>query len=478
MKSIRVKLWVGMMILVGAIMVLLWLFQIVFLNQFYSVLEIGELQKDAREIVNEIENLKDIGQIRSADGLLDELEDFVYKNQISIEVIDREYNVIYQGTSGNKMSFPGVMQDSFLETAKKALSGEESKKEVTHPKFGYQFMMIGIPIYDNHSVEGAVAIIMPMAAIAETVHILESQLVIITCILLIISLLISYKLSKTLSDPILRISRQAESYAAGEYEVRIPAVQDDELGKLAKRMNDMGESLARNEKLQKELIANVSHELRTPLTLIRGYAETLRDVTGENPQKREKQLGIIIEESERLGNIVEDILNLSQLQAGAVMIEKEPFSLKEMLEVIKEHYELGTYGRELVFVGVMELRENLIGDKNKLQQVFHNLIGNAFRHSENNQQVEVAVIPTGNTVRIEVRDKGEGIAKEDIDHVFERYYKGKRKDGKKSSGTGLGLAIVKNILEMHQAAYGVESVLGEGSTFWFELDKEHSHTSF
>lgn len=472
MKSIRTKLWVGMMFLVGIIMVLLWLFQIVFLNQFYSFLEVGELQKNARKIVKEIENLEDIGQINTTGGINEVLDDFIYKNQISLEVIDTEYNVIYQGTSGNNINFPGVVKESFLETAKTALSGKESKSEVTHPKFGYQFMMIGIPVFNQNMIEGAVVIVMPMAAIAETVHILKSQLVIITCILFIISLLVSYKLSKTLSDPILKISRQAENYAVGEYDVRIADVQDDELGKLAKRMNDMGEALARNEMLQKELIANVSHELRTPLTLIRGYAETLRDVTGENPQKREKQLGIIIEESERLGNIVEDILNLSQLQAGAVALEKESFSLKEMLGVIKEHYELGLEGRRLEFVGVMELQENLIGDRSKIQQVFYNLIGNAFRHSENNKPVQVVVIPKELTVRIEVRDQGEGIAKEDIDHVFERYYQGKRVDGTKSSGTGLGLAIVKNILEMHQTTYGVESEIGKGSSFWFELQKE------
>jgi signal transduction histidine kinase len=317
-----------------------------------------------------------------------------------------------------------------------------------------------------------------LAAIAETVNILKSQLIIITFTLFVISLLVSYKLSKILADPILKISHQAESYSAGEYKVRISAVQDDELGKLAKRMNNMGEALARNERLQKELISNVSHELRTPLTLIRGYAETLRDVTGENPQKREKQLGIIIEESERLGKIVEDILNLSRLQAGAVTLEKEPFSLKEMIGVIKEQYEFGADERVIKLVGVMELQVNLSGDKNKIQQIFYNLIGNAIRHSKKNQPVEVVAIENEKTVRIEVRDHGDGIAKEDIEHIFERYYKVTRESGTKSNGTGLGLAIVKNILEMHHAPYGVESKLGEGSIFWFVLEKENPHISF
>lgn len=135
-------------------------------------------------------------------------------------------------------------------------------------------------------------------------------------------------------------------------------------------------------------------------------------------------------------------------------------------------------GKHLDLVGVSELEENLLGDKDSIQQVFYNLIGNAFRHSRANQSVVVAAMPNEKTVRIEVRDRGEGIAEEDIEHVFERYYKGKRTDGKKGDGTGLGLAIVKSILDMHQVPYGVESKLGEGTVFWFELEKENSHTSF
>lgn len=478
MKSIRAKLWGGMMILVVVIIVLLWLFQIVFLDKFYTVLEIGGVRKSAESIVTEIEKLSDINQINNEESIQANIENYVYEKQLSVEIIDYDYNVLYQKTSGSNINMPGVIQEAFLEVTQKAMSGEESRLVVTHPKFGYEFTIIGIPIMNENIVKGVLTVTMPMASIDETVDILKSQLIIITCVLLIVSLLISYKLSNKFADPISKISRLADSYAKGEYHTRINQISDDEIGKLAKRMNDMGDALERNDVLQKELIANVSHELRTPLTLIRGYAETLRDVTGENPEKREKQLGVIIEESERLGNIVEDILNLSRLQAGAVTLAIENFSLKEMLASIKEHFELGEMGKHLDLVGVLELEESLLGDKDNIQQVFYNLIGNAFRHSRPNQSVVVVAIPNEKTVRIEVRDQGEGIAEEDIEHIFERYYKGKRTDGKKGDGTGLGLAIVKSILDMHQVPYGVESKLGEGTVFWFELEKENSHISF
>jgi len=478
MKSIRTKLWFGMMILVGIIIILLWLFQIVFLEKFYSVLELREVTKKANSIIEEIEYLDNVNEISESVQITEAIDSFIYEKQLSLNVIDTSYNIVYQASSGNSANTPGKMKEVVGKASKTAMKGIEFKQEVTHPKFGYQFMIIGVPIYHGDVVQGAMILTLPMASVNDTADILKKQLIIITGILLLVSLLISFRLSKNFADPISKISKQAESYASGHYAERINNAGDDEIGQLAKRMNDMGEALAQNDILQRELIANVSHELRTPLTLIQGYAETLRDVTGDKPDKREKQLGIIIEESERLSKIVEDILNLSQLQSGAVILEKESFSLNEMLINIKEHYELQQETRTFQIIGAFELKDNLFGDKKRIEQVFYNLINNAFRHTKEDDLVQVLVTQKPDNVKIELRDQGEGIAKEDINHIFERYYKGKRVDGKKSNGTGLGLAIVKSILEMHEVTFGVESEQGKGTTFWFELDKDNSHTSF
>ena len=466
------------MLLVGIIIFLLWLFQIIFLEQFYTVLETGAIKKNAKKIVYEIQTLTELEQMTTTQEISNQIEEFILKNQISVEVIDAKYHILYQGASGNTLSMPGMMRESLSEMAKETLAGMETEREVSHPKFGYGFLVMGIPIFDAEVVEGAMILVMPIAAIEETVSILKVQLILITAILLFISLFVSYKLSKNLAHPILAISRQAESYAQGKYDVRNNAVHEDELGILADRMNHMGVALAENEKLQKELIGNVSHELRTPLTLIRGYAETLRDVTGENKQKRERQLGVIIEESERLGNIVGDMLNLSRLQAGAINFIEEEFSLKEMLNLIKEHYESGVEEKRLQFVGGMEKEEHLLGDQEKLQQVFFNLIDNALRHSDKGTPVVITTISTKESIQIEVKDYGEGILAEDLPHIFERYYIGKQEEQKHKSGTGLGLAIVKSILELHNAEFGVTSERGVGSVFWFRLKKANAHTSF
>jgi len=478
MKSIRTKLWLGMMILVGVVIMLLWLFQIVFLEKFYSSLEIRAIMKNAKGVITEIEKLDGVYQVGDSSDVIEVLDNFIYSKQLSVQISDVSGNILYQSASSNNMAMPGMLKETVSEVVSNALQGIETKKEVDHPKFGNKFMIIAAPIYLEDMVQGAMIITVPMASVEDTAAILKKQLILITAILLLVSVMISFRLSKVFTKPILDISKLAENYSLGKFDTRIHSVSSDEIGHLAQRMNHMGEELTRNEILQKELIANVSHELRTPLTLIRGYAETLRDVTGAFPEKREKQLGVIIEESERLSNIVEDILSLSQLQAGVGTIEIESFSLKNMLVGIRERYELQEETRTFKISGVTELTNNLLGDKRRVEQVFYNLINNAFHHTKEDDIVEIRVTQSKDRVKIEVKDTGEGIEEEDLKHIFERYYKGKRLDGNKTTGTGLGLAIVKSILDMHRVSFGVESKVGQGTTFWFELKKDNSHTSF
>jgi len=234
----------------------------------------------------------------------------------------------------------------------------------------------------------------------------------------------------------------------------------------------MGQQLSKIEQLRKDLIANVSHELRTPLSLIRGYAETIRDVTGNVPDKREKQLGIIIEETERLGKIVDDILNLSQLQTGYLSLNKSRFPIMKTLAAVVKRYDVLSQktGVQIVLQGSSD---GLVeADEARIEQVLYNLINNGFNHTPRGGTITVNAIDGLKAVRVEVSDTGSGIPEEDLPHIWDRYYKAEKASGKRrAAGTGLGLAIVKSVLEAHQAAYGVESKREVGTTFWFELKK-------
>lgn len=259
--------------------------------------------------------------------------------------------------------------------------------------------------------------------------------------------------------------------ASGDFSVRINTKKQDEIGKLADTINYLGQQLSKIEQLRKDLIANVSHELRTPLSLIRGYAETIRDVSGNFPEKREKQLEIIIEETERLSRIVDDILNLSQLQSGYIALNKGRFVIKDVLNAVVKRYDVLS---EKTGVKIIQNSFNdaiLEADESRIEQVLYNLINNAFNHTQKGGTITVRTIDLPGAVRFEVSNTGSGIPEVDIPHIWERYYKADKTSGKQSIGTGLGLAIVKGVLEAHQAVFGVESLEDQETTFWFELKK-------
>jgi signal transduction histidine kinase len=300
---------------------------------------------------------------------------------------------------------------------------------------------------------------------------MKKQLVYITLILIAATLLLSFLLSRSFTKPILDITKVSMAMAAGNLSARINSKRKDEIGRLAETINFMGNELTKTEQLRKDLIANVSHELRTPLSLIKGYAETIRDVSGKDEEKRERHLGIIIDESDRLSGIVEDILNLSQMQAGYVDLKLERIRMDEMLERLVKRYEILS---ESTGVGIAcdKAAEVFVeGDEARIEQVIYNLINNAYNHSPKGSVIHINTTERGNKVRVEVSDSGEGIPQDELQNIWERFYKVDKSGKRKRAGTGLGLAIVKSILDAHGAAYGVDSLPGSGATFWFELKK-------
>jgi signal transduction histidine kinase len=273
---------------------------------------------------------------------------------------------------------------------------------------------------------------------------------------------------------ILKIKEVAESISRGNFGVKLNLARDDEIGELADTIDYMSEELSKVEQLRKDLIANVSHELRTPLSLIRGYAETIKDVSGEDAEKREKGLNIIIDESERLGNIVDDILSLSQLQSGNFKLNREEVFISRAIKDIARKFEVLITEKKIEFVFKSLDEAKVLADRRKLEQVIYNLVGNAINYTPEGGAVEIKVDVINTLFRVSIWNSGKGISSAEIKNIWERYYRTENNDNNNSStstsiaiGTGLGLAIVKSILEAHNFEYGVESIEGEGTTFWF-----------
>ena len=468
MKSIRMRLWSGMMILSAVVILLIFLFQIVFLERFYTEMEISAAGRDVAELVSEIELYGDLREAAVSPDIIEKADQISYDRNMQVQIALSDDGIIYSSQSGGDR-MPGMMQSETAKALISALGGEEYRNQTVHNRFGNKIAIMGFPVMSDAGVDGAVLVSFSLASVEDTAEILKKQLVIIALVIMVVSVIISSVLSKKFTEPVRLISEAAEAYSRGELEKRLPDLGEDETGQLARRMNEMGEALTRNEMLKKELISNVSHELRTPLTIIRGYAEAMRDITGDDAEKRGRQLGVIIEQSGRLGNIVEDMLSLSKLQSGTETLRLEPFSVYDILEEIRLMYGANSEKRTFEISGEDCRGREVAGDRRKIEQVLYNFISNAFVHTSPEDSVEVRISENGGFMRIEVADSGPGISEEDIGHVFERYYKGSRDKDSVSSGTGLGLAIVKGILELHKAPYGVESEPGSGAVFWFEL---------
>ncbi len=402
----------------------------------------------------------------------EKLATFAFNNNIYAEVIDKNGESLYvTGSSVSAGKMPIIDSGELEGIVDEILSGEEVELPVTHPQFGSEFSLIGIPIEISGEITHAMLIITPLAPMEDTASILKGQLIYITITLLFAALLITLFLSRSFSNPILDMKRVSEQMASGNFSARISTKRKDEIGQLAETINNMGEQLSKIDQLRKDLIANVSHDLRTPLSLIRGYAETLRDVTGKDPQKREKQLGIIIEETERLSKIVDDILNLSQLQSGNVLLSISKFNMSELIQTTVKSYSLLSEKNDINIIK-QDLFDVLIeADEVRISQVLHNLINNACTHTPRGGTITVKMIDKNDSVRVEIADTGSGISAEELPHIWERYYKADKTSEKKTTGTGIGLAIVKGVMEAHKERFGVNSQKCKGTTFWFELKK-------
>lgn len=301
-----------------------------------------------------------------------------------------------------------------------------------------------------------------------TTQILKTILLMSSTFLICLSFVISFFISSRVSKPIINISRSAQKLITGEFNVQIKENEYTEIKRLTENLNMASEEIAKIETLQKDLMANVSHDLRTPLTMIKAYAEMIRDLSGNNPEKREKHLQVIIDEADRLTLLVSDILNLSKLQSGVVEMDIKPINFSEDLKEIVSRFSM----LEQTEIK-LEVQEDIYinADHKQLGQSVYNLIINAINYSRDEDIVTVRLYTIKNgKVRFEVSDTGVGIPKEQLPYIWERYYKVDRSENHKRAvkGTGLGLSIVKGIFERHHFRYGIDSEVGKGSTFWFE----------
>ena len=448
------------MFFTAVVFILLWLFQIVFLENFYEGMKISDVKQKAVTILEHYGE-EDYSAL---------LTNMAINNDLCIEITDKYNRALYsKDVMGRNCLIHGPNNicyqfiQKLKESGKRTLYFKEFNNTINSDTL---IMVSAIGSLDDP--EGYLVINTPLAPIGSTASIIKKQLVIITFYLLVLGLIISFFMSRRIADPITRITKSAEQLAAGKYDTKFEGGGYLEIQQLANTLTYAGQEISKVDSMQRDLIANVSHDLRTPLTMLKAYAEMIRDLSGDNPQKRNEHLEIIIEETDRLAQLVNDILDLSKLEDGNQKLNYSEFSITEVLDGIIARYK-GISKQSDYNIHFQPDKDVMVRcDVIKIQQVIYNLINNAINYTGDDKQVFVRQINKPDCVRIEVSDTGEGISQDKISLIFDKYYRSENHK-REVVGTGLGLSIVKAILKKHGYNFGVYSVIGTGSTFWFEI---------
>jgi two-component system OmpR family sensor kinase len=293
---------------------------------------------------------------------------------------------------------------------------------------------------------------------------------------LVVSLALAWLLARWISAPLRRLSRAARQVAAGDLEVQITPAGPQEARDVATAFNHMVAEVRKSQRVQRDFVANVSHELKTPLTSIQGFAQAIQDGTASDTQGRAHAAQVIYDEADRLRRLVEALLDLARLESGQSNLVMGPVDLGALLSRVADQQAVVAAKR-----GIQIVREwhpelpGLIGDGDRLAQVFINLFDNAVRHSPEGGRVAIQARVHGGWCSVSVTDHGPGISPQDQPRVFERFFKvDKARSGGEGRGTGLGLAISREIVIAHGGRIQVESSLGQGSRFVVELPLSRS----
>lgn len=461
-RSIKVRAWLLFEIVVIAMLAFTYFFLIAMFPNFYEWMKTYEISDALMEIRTNWNSDK-IGYIIKTQAA---------KKKMYIEIIIPAVGKSYvEDKLGGNFSFTIIGKEGFLNNIRESDNGIVYKR-FRDEQEDNSILMAGSYIgQDKSDPEAYIIICNYLQPIGTTVSIFVRQFYFVGLIIMVLTIFMSMLFANKVSEPIIRINKAAKELPQGKFNVEISNRDYEEIKQLSETLTSASKEIAKSDDLRRELMANISHDLRTPLTMIKAYAEMIRDISGDNPEKRERHLKVIIDETDRLSSLVTDILDLSKLQAGVTEMHLETFNFSLRLAGMVSRFDIM---KENGIVVDLHADDNIIitADITKLEQVVYNLINNAVTYVGDDDTVIVRLFrKDGGMIRFEVEDHGEGISAENLPYIWDRYYKVSERNSthkRAKMGSGIGLAIVKSVLEQHGFLYGAQSREGAGSTFWFE----------
>jgi len=389
-------------------------------------------------------------------------------------IVDTEGNILYIQTANDQAPSKLLMEPGFKE---RVLRGEDIVFAGKITGVNDEMFLVAVPIKKNNQVIGSVVIYSPIADIKQHVNSILAIALIGALIGIILATVLSIFVSRKLIRHLIKMEETARHIAEGEFGRQIEVSSEDEVGRLARSFNRMStqlkekiEAIERLDSLRQELLSDVSHELRTPLTVIQGFSEAVLDGLVKTKEQERLYLRNIIDESERLGRLVDDLLDLKGMEAAKTFDEMEYVVLNKLAQVTVERLRYMANSKEIKLTLTMQEQSITVwGNIDRLKQVLTNLVDNAIKHSEAGGAVCVELGMKNNDTYISVKNFGAVIPIDELENIWERFYKVDKSRSRRGTGTGLGLSIVKKIVEMHGGKVSAESKPERGTVFTIYL---------
>ncbi len=293
----------------------------------------------------------------------------------------------------------------------------------------------------------------------------------------LLSVLLAVLITRSVARPLQGLAEASEAIAQGEYEQQLPLSGPDEVRRVAASFNEMAAQVAASHQAQRDLVANISHDLRTPLTSIRGWSQALVDGTAAGGDRQQQAATVIYAEAERMERMVEQLLDLARMEAGQLQLARQPVDLGQLLTEVKESFGPRAQEKGVTLILALQPAPEVLGDRDRLTQVFANLLDNALSHTPAGGQIRLALyLLSDGQVEVIVQDNGQGIPQEELSRIFERFYQvdKSRAGSAEGRGSGLGLAIVRELVEAHGGQITARSAPGQDTVFAVRLPANNS----
>ncbi len=431
-------------------------------NYYYGTMQRG-LETRAQALANSFnEYFMDNGFASYYQKAVQSAESFEEKNRIELQFI---------GSNGRiQVSTSGLTAGTSPQTEDitRALQNEDAPYQGRDPETGEPILAVSRPLTANGRVVGVMRLVTSLRAADRQVMLTVGAIFLIALLCMLLVIISNLLFINNVVEPVAVVTEAAKRISTGSYGAQIENHYSDELGELVDNINDMSLKISQNEKMKSEFISSVSHELRTPLTAINGWGETLLEAgLTDDPEQLRRGLRVIVNESRRLSNMVEELLDFSKMEDGRFTLQVEEVDLQAELEdAIFTYQELFRQdGIALEYHPGDAILPMLSGDPERLKQVFCNVLDNAAKHGGAGRRIDVSIALEGAAQVVRVRDYGPGVPEAELPFIKQKFYKGTSK----ARGSGIGLAVCDEIVRLHRGEFFIGNADGGGAVVTIKL---------